>query len=296
LKPVDDQSNLTLSLTGDSVFRALAAARIFGSEAEFKKLFQYVYGEIFQGRREEYAIYDSMWNSVENVPGYSSNQLILKDIVDLFWNNKRASPLVRSAYRQLVLLQGGKDPNVIRSYLTFFDDATTDDKIDVADYVAFFLLLGQQEVLSDDSLALQAISLTEKLRTPSDSRLRGAFSLVLFRLMLVYQRAEQLDKSNQVAHELLSLLDDSSNHAETAPTFPSAWHDDMRKSALDHLRTHEKVVTVVNPYRRLSRNSVVNVRYPDGTLARKKFKLVQRDLILGRCSLVDAFGSVNGGQ
>lgn len=277
-----DSTGLLFSET--TLFRALAGTLLFGDEEIFQRLLSYVETEIFKKTRRTYALFEEMLSAsigwVEDLTG------LFGEIVSRCADEPDATALVWRA-AQALAAGGSSNRKIVELYLRRFDDVIQPE-ISAADYYAVFHLLGEKAVLDDIDLLDQTVMLAYRLREVANPRRKGELVLVLFRLMSLAAERGRVEESKEIAQELLRHLGEVGVDPKIG--FTTEVVQMLRNTADRTINDYSRRELQSRIPKGIGRNYMVKVRYDDGLVVTRKYKLLQRDIVVGRCEIIDVLG------
>jgi tetratricopeptide (TPR) repeat protein len=258
---------------------ALIVLRLENRQHEFEKLLEFLEQSGECNSAERYKTFDALYAlGAQQAP--DGAMVFLRDIVAKFSENAAAQESVFEAITILIIR------NREYSYADRYVDmiATRDPGLPLndSDYVAVGYITSHflrqdniKQIESLDRLPLQ-------LRTASAQN-RFGYSFACYFEMLRQERLGRIENATNNAKELIELL--SGSQEESGGLTPEV-QSTMEEQAKSLLRRYAPKVRAANPYKGIGRNTIVRVRYTDGREIASKFKLVQRDLVLGSCELI----------
>jgi hypothetical protein len=268
----------------DVALPLLVEFRINGRIGEFKALIDAAQKSRYLKGMSRPEIYVALWNRAADSK-YEDGEPFLRDILLEFGADKDADEYVTLALKHLVVFDGSAE--VGNRYLDQFS-RVRDSDIDVYDFVAFAVLLSRYPENEGKEIINRAESLLSKLRETVDARLRPNIAYVQYFRMQRFVTLGQTDLALQSAEEIMEILNQTGIHG---PLLTESTRDHIFGTVEKYIKNNAPKKRVINAYKHIGRNAVISVRFKNGEVSTRKFKHLQRDLVLGNCEIIELMES-----
>jgi hypothetical protein len=98
----------------------------------------------------------------------------------------------------------------------------------------------------------------------------------------------QTDLALQSAEEIMEILNQTGIHG---PLLTESTRDHIFGTVEKYIKNNAPKKRVINAYKHIGRNAVISVRFKNGEVSTRKFKHLQRDLVLGNCEIIELMES-----
>lgn len=262
----------------DAIFvSALVALRLNDKRADFDRLLEF-YLESKEGAPlNAPSLYMALYNAAAKVDKDSA-RVFLSEVIEKFHDHTDA---VLEASRTLVLFQS--DTSAASDYLSALARTSSSDAdITEADHVAIAVVVSSALRAND----LDALSRIDTV--PHAVKLEGAEPTMgeLYRASYEIVRLERLGRilaALELSRRLVRILLANGRSARRLGEDTRQSIIAMAQSVIDRYSDFDDNQSELKKY---ARNAKVTVAYADGRRVTTKFKLVQRDIALGKCEVV----------
>jgi hypothetical protein len=213
------------------------------------------------------------------------NIIIGKDILKLILSQTEVSPLETELYCDcykflIAFAETDLDIGMYSKYFELFERAPLTRKIDVFDFSHFGNSIVRSIKLKDYSVAQKLIDLIKSRYDSVDESLKLYYVRIFYYEMHLHQLTGDWVNEQLLSRTIIKCIDesDTQNHNIFKPNELSS----ILKYARDSVA---KIYEMTRGDKSFERNQRVRVKYLDGKIVEKKYKHIENDLKMGKCTL-----------
>jgi len=263
----------------DAIFiSALVALRLDGKRTDFDRLLEFYLGSKEGAPLSVPSLYVALYNAAAKVDKANA-RVFLSEVIEQFGDQADA---VLEASRTLVLFQS--DTSVASDYLSALaKTSSADSGITEADHFAIAIVVGSALRAGDIDALARVDSVPHAVELEGDETTMGELYHASYEIARL-ERLGRIPAALKLSRKLVRILLANSRSARR-------FGDDTRRSIIALAQA------VIERYsgleeegqmelKKYARNAKVTVLYSDGKRVTSKFKLVQRDIVLGKCQII----------
>ncbi len=256
---------------------ALVALRLNGKLADFDRLLKFYLGSKEGASLSVPSLYVALYNAAAKVDKANA-RVFLSEVIEKFGDQTDA---VLEASRTLVLFQS--DISVASDYLSALaKTSSADSGITEADHVAIAIVVRSALRAGDIDTLSRVDSVPQAVKLEGDEATLGELYHASYEIARL-ERLGRIPAALQLSKKLVRILLANGRSARR-------FSDDSRQSIIAMAQTiierYSDLEETQREMKKYARNAKVTVLYGDGRQVTSKFKLVQRDVALGKCQVI----------